>query len=61
MNNKKIINRLEMIEASATVLLQEAAKLRKELEPKGAQHDAAFEVVRAKALARHKKNMMSKN
>ena len=61
MDNKKLLNRLEMIEASATVLLEEAAKLRKEMEPKNSESNAAFEIKKAKVLARYRKNMMSKN
>lgn len=33
MDNTKLIARLELLEASASVIMQEAAKIRKELQP----------------------------
>lgn len=51
MDNSKILSRLELLEASATVILEEAAKLRKELQPAQQKQQGLTPEQKAKLLA----------
>jgi hypothetical protein len=55
MDNSKIIARLELLEASASIILQEAATIRKALQPVQVKKSGLTDEQKAKLLAKKRK------
>lgn len=63
-NNQTLINRLELLEASASIILKEAARIKKALLPVSTgckQNKGLSEEQAAKLLAKRRKNQQKSN